>query len=271
MYGQFASPITTTVIAEMIGVPHGERPLFHQAAAAMFDPATAAEGFLAAIGPLIEYVFGLVTARRAAPGSDTVSRMIARSDQTDRPFTDPELVAMVCGLLIAGFDTTASMMSHSLLMLLEHPHELARLRDDPELAGSAAEELVRHLAVGVGLLRQATQDTSIAGQPIAAGDYVVVAVQSANHDPELYGDADRLDIGRKTGAHLGFGHGPHQCVGQQLARLELSTVLRTLARRIPSLRLAVPVDRIRFKTDSVVRGPATLPVTWDEVLPRNIG
>src|SRR5262249_13374490 len=137
-----------------------------------------------------------------------------------------------------------------------------------QLAGTAAEDLVRHLAGGVGVLRQAIRDTNIGGQPIAAGDFVVVAVQPANRDPDLYPDADRLDVARKPGAHLGFGHGPHQCPGQQLARLELSTVLGTLARRIPSLRLAVPLKEIEFKTDSVVRGPAALPVTWDEVLPR---
>jgi len=269
MYGQFASHVTTAVIGEMIGVPEADRVLFHRAAEAMFDPATASGDFMAALMPLFEYVFGLVTTRRTAPGDDAISRMIERSEQTDRPFDDLELVAMSSALLIAGFDTTASMMSHGLLMLLERPDQLARLRDDPDLAGTAAEELVRHLAVGIGLLRQANRDTTVAGQPIAEGDYIVVAVQSANRDPELHADAEHFDVGRKPGAHLGFGHGPHQCVGQQLARLELATVLGTLARRIPSLRLAVPLAEIKFKTDSIVRGPAALPVTWDEVLLRN--
>jgi cytochrome P450 len=268
LYGEFASHITTTVIGEMIGVPEAERTLFHRAAAALFDPATAGDDFAAALQPLFGYVFSMVTARRQAPGDDAVSRMIAGSERADQPFTDPELVTMSCALLIAGFDTTASMISYGVLMLLARPDQLARLREDPRLADTAAEELVRHLAAGTGLLRQATRDTEIGSQPIAAGDFVVVAVQSANRDTQLYPDADDLDLARKPGAHLGFGHGPHQCAGQQLARLELSTVLRTLAQRIPSLRLAVPLGDIEFKTNSVVRGPAALPVAWDEVLPR---
>jgi cytochrome P450 len=267
LYGQFASDITTTVIGEMIGVPQAERGLFQRAAAALYNPATTGESFLAALQPLFEYVFALVSSRREAPGDDAISRMITRSEQTDQPFTDIELVTMSGALLIAGFDSTASMISYGLLLLLAHPDQWTRLREDPQLAGTAAEELVRHLAAGNGLLRQATRDTDIGGKPIATGDFVVVAVQAANRDPQLYPDADRLDVARKPGAHLGFGHGPHQCLGQHLARLELSTVLGTLARRIPSLRLAVPLAEIEFKTDSVVRGPAALPVTWDEVLP----
>ena len=100
-----------------------------------------------------------------------------------------------------------------------------------------------------------------------AGDYVVVAIQSANRDTALYADGDRLDIGRTSGAHLGFGHGPHQCVGQQLARLELTAVLGTLPQRIPSLRLAVPFDEIRFKVNSAVLGPVAVPAAWDEIVP----
>ena len=96
---------------------------------------------------------------------------------------------------------------------------------------------------------------------------VPIIVVSANRDPASGPDPDRLDIGRRPGPHLGFGHGPHQCVGQQLARLELTTVLRTVSRRIPSLRLAVPADQIAFKDDNLVRGPRALPVTWDAVLP----
>jgi cytochrome P450 len=131
------------------------------------------------------------------------------------------------------------MMAHGLLRLMRHRDQWSRLCADPDLAGPATEEMVRHLVAGPGVLRQATRDTSIDGQQITAGEYVVAAIQSANRDPELHPDGDRFDIGRKPGAHLGFGHGPHQCVGQHLARLELSTALRTLARRIPSLRLAV--------------------------------
>jgi cytochrome P450 len=266
MYAVFARPVTTAVIAELLAVPEGDRGLFQQAAEALFAAQSSTSDVAEALQPLFQYLYAMVLARREEPGEDVLSRMIARSDQTDRPFTDIELVMMSAALLIAGYDTTASLISHSLLALLEHPRELERLRADPSLAATATEELVRYLGVGTGLLREVTQDTDVAGQPVKAGDYVVVAVQSANRDAALYPDGDRLDVGRASGAHLGFGHGPHQCVGQQLARLELSTVLAAVPQRIPSLRLAVPFDEIRFKVDTSVGGPVAVPVTWDEVV-----
>jgi cytochrome P450 len=266
LYAGFARPVTTGVIAELLSVPEGDRPLFQQAAEALFSGTADNAEVASALEPLFRYLHGTVAVRRAEPGEDVLSRMIVRSDGTDRPFTDGELVRMAASLLIAGYDTTASMISHSMLLLLEHPEELDRLRRDPSLAAPAAEELVRYLGVGGGLTREVTRDTEIAGQPIKAGDYVVVAIQSANRDGDLYADGDRLDIGRASGPHLGFGHGPHQCAGQQLARLELTTVLSTLPGRIPSLRLAVPFDEIRFKVDTAVLGPVTVPVTWEEIL-----
>jgi cytochrome P450 len=264
----FSRWITTAVIAELIGVPPADRHLLYGAAKALFDPATGADELREALAPLFGYLYGLVVTRRAEPGDDVLSRMILHSSDSDRPLTDDELVAMNGALLVAGFDTTASLLTHGLLALLENPAQWARLCADPSLAPNAAEELVRYLGVGMGLMRQATEDTVLLGQPIARGDYVVVAVQSANRDPALYADADTLDVARKSGPHLGFGHGAHACVGQQIARMELTTVLHSLATRVPSLRTARPLSEIAFKTDSIVRGPVDLPVTWEKVLPR---
>jgi cytochrome P450 len=267
LYAGFARPVTTAVIAELLGVPDGDRALFQQAAEALFSGASDRAEVASALAPLFRYLHELVAARRRDSGDDVLSRMIVRSDRTDRPFTDVELVRMSASLLVAGYDTTASMISHSVLALLQQPEQLDRLRRDPSLARTAAEELVRYLGVGGGLAREVTRDTEIGGQPIKAGDYVVVAIQSANRDGALYADGDQLDIGRASGPHLGFGHGPHQCAGQQLARLELTTVLATLPRRVPSLRLAVPFDEIRFKVESAVLGPVAVPVTWDAIVP----
>lgn len=267
LYAEFAKPLTTLAIAELIGVPYADREFFQRSAAAVFDVATSKEELETALTPLYEYMFGLIMTRRAEPGDDALSRMIAQSDQSEQPFTEMELLMMSGALLVAGSDTTAVTISYGVLMLLENPEELARLRADPTLAGTASEEIVRHLAAGAGLMRGVTRDTEIGGQPVAAGDLVVIAVQSANRDPELCPDPDRLDIGRTTTAHLGFGHGPHHCVGRQLARLEIETALAVLPRRIPSLRLAVPLDEVPFKASNTPVGPAALPVSWDEVLP----
>lgn len=134
------------------------------------------------------------------------------------------------------------------------------------LAG-AVEEIVRYFGGGPGFVRVATTDTEIAGQPVMAGEYVVAAVRSANHDPQVFAEPGRLDVSRPVSAHLGFGFGPHQCPGQQIGRLELSVVQETVLRRVPSLSLAVPQADIEFKVGAAVPGPAALPVTWDTVLP----
>jgi cytochrome P450 len=262
LHGSFSTAITTEVIAELIGVPEEHRHLLRDAARALFATSTTPDGLRAALEPLFAYLYGVVAARRAAPGDDVLSRMIVLSADSERPLTDAELVDMNAALLIAGFDTTASMITYGLVALLSTPGAWDRLVADPGLAVPATEELVRYLGVGTGLLRQATTDTSLGGQEIKAGDYVVVSIQSGNRDAALHPDGDVLDIGRKPGPHLGFGHGAHACVGQQVARLELTTVLAALATRVPSLRLAVGVEEIEWKRDTVVRGPAELPVAW---------
>jgi cytochrome P450 len=223
------------------------------------------EKIAAAVAPLFEYLHRLVTARRAEPGDDVISHLIGQGEGTDRPFTDAELMISASTLLVAGFDSTASVISYGLLALLAHPDQLALLRDDPSLMPTAIEELIRFLGTVVGLLRVATVDTEIAGQPIAAGEFVVASVHSANRDQTRYDDADRLDITRKPNPHLAFGFGPHQCIGQQLARLELKIVLDTLLRRLSGLRLAAPIEQIEFREGTAVTGPVALPVTWDAI------
>jgi cytochrome P450 len=267
LHSKFSNPLTSSVVAELLDVPHEERGLFHDAAKALFDGHVEFDELAAVTAPLFDYVGGLVARRIEEPGEDVISVMAAKAQQADNAFTGLELTKIAAGLLAAGYDTTASMITYGMLALLENPDQFALLRDDPALATNAAEELVRLLGVGTGLLREAVVDTQIGGTPIAAGEYVLVSVQSANHDPEHVPQADRLDVSRARGAHVGFGYGPHQCPGQHIARLELTTVLATLPRRIPSLRLAVPLQEIEFKKDTVVLGPVTLPVTWDEVLP----
>ena len=262
LHSRFSTAVTTSVIAELIGVPAAERHLLQDAAAALFTTSTTAEDLRAALTPLYTYLYQAVATRRVRPGDDVLSRMIEHSADSERPLTDTELTEMNAALLVAGFDTTASMITYGLVTLLNTPGEWAKLVADPGLAASAADELVRYLGVGTGLLRQATEDTVLNGQPIRAGDYVVVAVQSGNRDTALYPDADALDVSRRPGPHLGFGHGAHACVGQQIARMELTTVLRALATRVPTLRIAVPLADVVWKKDSVVRGPVELPVVW---------
>ncbi|MFC0434356.1 cytochrome P450 [Kutzneria buriramensis] len=267
LHEQFSKPLTTSVIAELLGVPYADRAIFHRVADALFSGKSDVDDLDALKFPLFSYVGDLVRARRVEPGEDAMSVLVTRGQQQEQPFTDLELTKMAAGLLVAGYDTTASMITYGTLALLQDRPQFDRLAADPSLAANAGEELVRMLGVGAGLMRVATVDTEIAGQPIAAGEFVVVAIQAANHDPARFDEPERLDIGRETSGQIGFGHGPHQCAGQQIARLELTTALATLPRRVPSLRLAVPFAEIEFKADTTVYGPVALPVTWDEILP----
>ncbi len=267
LYRDFAIPVTTAAIGGLVGVPYAERELFHNAAAAVFGGGSGKEEVAAALKPLHQYLFGLVRRRRAEPGDDALSRVIARGDDSDRPFTDFELVAMSAVMLVAGFDNTASVLAHGALALLTDPEQFDRLRAEPALVPAAVEEMVRLLGGAAGITRQATRDTTIGGRPVAAGDLVLVAIQAADHDPAMFPNPERLDIDRRTDGHLGFGYGTHQCFGQQTARIEITLALETLLRRVPSLALAVPFEEIPFKTDTAVIGPERVPVTWDEILP----
>ncbi|WP_202818848.1 cytochrome P450 [Actinosynnema sp. ALI-1.44] len=267
LHERFAKPLTSSVIAELLGVPYADRGMFQCYAETMFDGRTGVNDLAAVRVALFGYVANLIRSRRVTPGEDALSVLVTRGQAHEKPFTDLELTKMAAGLLAAGYDTTASAITYGVLALLADRSQFDRLAADPSLAAGAAEELVRLLGGGSGLMRVATVDTEIAGQPIAAGEYVVVAIQAADHDPERFPEPERLDIDRQASGHMGFGYGPHQCVGQQIARLELTTALATLPRRVPTLRLAVPQKEIRFKADTTVYGPVALPVTWDEILP----
>ncbi|MGO1050350.1 cytochrome P450 [Crossiella sp. CA198] len=267
LHERFSKPLTSSVIAELLGVPYADRAMFQRVAETLFSGETDVDELNAVRFPLYDYVADLARARRSEPGEDVLSVLVTRGREHQQPFNDLELTKMAVGLLVAGYDTTASSITYGVLALLANQAQFDRLAADPALAAGAAEELLRLLSVGAGLLRVATEDTEIAGQPIAAGEYVVVAVQAANHDPAQFPEPEQLDIERRTTSHLGFGHGPHQCVGQQIARLELTTALATLPQRVPTLRLAVPQEEIRFKADTTVYGPTALPVTWDEIRP----
>jgi cytochrome P450 len=176
-----------------------------------------------------------------------------------------EAAQLAVGVLIAGHETTANMISLSIAALLEHPDQRALLcdTDDPKVVATAVEELMRYLSIiQTGQRRIAVEDIEIGGETIRAGDGIILDVAPANWDARQVPDPDRLELRRDEGPHVGFGYGRHQCVGQQLARMELQIVLPTLLRRVPTLRLAVPLDELPFKHDALAYGLYELPVTW---------
>ncbi|MFI7638733.1 cytochrome P450 [Nonomuraea sp. NPDC049400] len=178
--------------------------------------------------------------------------------------TDEEPGGVAAFLLGAGLDTTANMLALGTFALLRDPAQLAALRGDPDLAVGAVEELLRYLSVAATGMRGVLEDVELGGRQLKAGDTVIIAINAANRDPARFSDPDVLDLRRSAAGHLAFGHGVHQCLGQQLARIEMRVAFPALLHRFPTLRLAVPAEELSLRTDpSQVYGVHSLPVTWD--------
>ncbi|MFJ2437742.1 cytochrome P450 [Streptomyces anulatus] len=259
----FARPVPTLVICELLGVPYADRGRFLGLVEVIFDQAADAGARDDAYAGLLRYVGELVLAKRAEPTDDLLSDLASPGPDASG-LSDEELAGIGGLLLAAGLDTTANMLGLGVFALLADPGQSAALRADPDLAGPAAEELLRYLSVADPLLRSALEDVEVEGELIRAGETVTVSVQAANRDPRRFPDPDRLDIRRRATGHLSFGHGPHQCLGQQLARVEMTVALPALFARFPALRLAVPPGEVPLRERSSIYGVVSLPVAWGE-------
>ncbi|SDG21795.1 Cytochrome P450 [Lentzea fradiae] len=255
---EFALPVPSLVICEMLGVPYADRDTFQTNSSRFMERDIALEDKMAAYVALSTYLAQLVADKRAEPADDLLSDL-AR----DEDLSVEELTGMAFLLLLAGHETTANMLALGTFALLEHPGQAEALRTAPELVPDAVEELLRYLTVVDIFFRYAVEDIEFHGETIRAGSTVVLSLLAGNHDPERYGDADSLDVHRNARGHLAFGHGVHQCLGQQLARVEMRAGFEGLLRRFPSLRLAVPAREVRLRTDMNIYGVHALPVTWE--------
>ena len=263
---EFTLPVPSLVICELLGVPYEDRATFQVNSAQFLVRDQPLEDKMAAYGAMTAYLGELVTRKRADPGEDILSDL-ARDDD----LSIEELVGVAFLLLLAGHETTANMLALGTFALLEHPEQLADLRADlladPDLLPGAVEELMRYLSVADIFYRYATEDVELCGQTIGRGTTVVVSLLAANRDPLRFDAPDTLDVHRNARGHLSFGHGIHQCLGQQLARIELRAGFAGLLRRFPTLALAVPADEVRLRTDMNIYGVHELPVTWTETAP----
>jgi cytochrome P450 len=257
LVAEFALPVPSLVICELLGVPYADRAAFQQRSNRQLDLALPVEERMRAGRESRAYMAELVTRAQAEPGEDMLG-MLVREHGDD--LSSDELVGIASLLLLAGHETTANMLGLGTLALLRHPDQLALVRDEPERIDGAVEELLRWLTiVHTGTGKMATVDTEIAGQPIAAGDLVMCALPTANRDPELRTDPDRLDVTR-GGGHVAFGHGIHHCLGAPLARMEMKIGFPALLRRFPGLA-EVPGTAI-FRSFSMIYGLTSLQVTW---------
>lgn len=279
LVASFALPVPSAVICHLLGVPYADHAFFQSHSRELLDLTTSLDRVPVVVEELRGYLRSLIEAKRgristergrtgtdadggAKVGDDLLSRLIVERVETGE-LAPEELVGMALLLLIAGHETTANMISLSVLLLLQHPEHLAALRADPALAPHLVEELLRYLTiVRTGLARVAAADVTIGGQLIRAGEGVIALLPLANRDDALFGDPDRFDPYRAAHQHVAFGFGVHQCIGQPLARAELRIALTALARRLPHLAASVSPEKAATRDRSVVHGLAELPVTW---------
>ncbi|GAA1608422.1 MULTISPECIES: cytochrome P450 [Kribbella] len=259
----FALPVPSLVICRLLGVPYADHGYFQQNSKNLIRMTATPEERAAAHGNLATYLDNLVGEKLENPGDDLLSGLTDRVKAGELTRQDAAGIGVL--LLIAGHETTANMIALGTLALLEHPDQLAVLRetDDPKVVAGAVEELLRYLNITHnGRRRAVLEDIELHGQVLKAGDGVILPNDIGNRDPSVFENPDALDLGRDARRHVAFGFGVHQCLGQPLARMELQVVYSTLYRRIPTLRRAVGLEEIPFKHDGAVYGVYSLPVTW---------
>ncbi|MBL0886542.1 cytochrome P450 [Myceligenerans indicum] len=259
----FALPVPSLVICELLGVPYTDHEFFQQNSNVLVSLTPTPKERGEAVRRLTDYLHDLIGTKLHRPADDLLTGLAERVRAGE--ITQLEAAQIGVLLLVAGHETTANMIALGTLALLEHPEQLARLRDtgDETLAASAVEELLRYLNITHGGRRRvATEDIEVGDVTIRAGEGIVLPNEIANRDETMFPDAATLDLSRDARRHVAFGFGVHQCLGQGLARVELKVVYSTLYRRIPSLRLATDLDSLSFKTEGVVYGVHELPVTW---------
>jgi cytochrome P450 len=259
----FGLPVPSLVIALLLGVPPEDLGLFQRETTIALDTRSSDEQRVQAFTAMFIYIQELVRRKEAKPGDDLISRLV--TDYVATGQLTRETAAMNAVIMMqAGHETTANMISLGTVALLEHREIFERLgkTEDPAVIANAIEELMRYLTiVHAQVDRIATEDLTIAGQLIRAGDRVLMNLPAGNWDSEFVENPETLDIDRNTRGHVGFGYGVHQCIGANLARVEMQVAFATLARRLPELQLAVSPDELRFK-DSDIYGMKELPVTW---------
>ncbi|MFD0275295.1 cytochrome P450 [Kitasatospora sp. NPDC127111] len=259
----YAAPLPITVICDLLGVPASDRHDFRAWTDTLIapDPERPHEA-RAAVGAMLAFFTGLIARKREHPGDDLLSDLIAVHDQEDR-LTEDELTSLAFLILFAGYENTVHLIGNAVLALLTHPGQAAALRADPALAAGAVEEFARFDGPApLAIRRFPREDVTIGGVTVPAGETVLLALASANRDPEQFPEPDRLDLRRSENQHLALGHGIHYCLGAPLARLETEIALTALLRRFPGLALDLPDGELRHRPSLRARGLLALPVRY---------
>ncbi|WP_330327062.1 cytochrome P450 family protein [Streptomyces pseudovenezuelae] len=257
LVARYALPLPVTVICGLLGVPAADRAVFHDWSGELVMPTS--PGAAAAAGAaLTEYLADLIARGREGRTSGLLGDLA-----TADGLSSEELLGMAFLILVAGHETTVDLISGTVHALLAHPDQLALLRDRPDLTGPAVEESLRyHSPVHATAFRFAAEPLDIDGTRIQAGDTVQVSLAAASRDPLRFPEPDRFDLRRPTRGHLGFGHGPHHCLGAPLARAEAAVALRLLLRHRPALAFATDPGTLTWRSSTLLRGLAALPLRF---------
>ena len=263
LVADYAMPLPTTIIAEMLGVPVRDRAKFHRWTRTIVLADSSNLAMLTALPSVwsfVRYLRRLIEEKRREPADDLISALVLAKAEGERLDAD-EVLAMAFLLLVAGHETTVNLIGNGMLALIEHPEALARLREDPEAVKPAVEEMLRYCGpLMTATERYASEELELGDTTIPQGSLVYVSVASANRDQAAFPQADQFLIGREPNRHLAFGHGMHFCLGSSLARLEGQIALGAFASRFPNVRLAVDRSRLRWKGGVTLRGLLSLPL-----------
>ncbi|MFJ8855446.1 cytochrome P450 [Streptomyces sp. NPDC102437] len=263
LVGAYSLPLACDASFAFLGVPREERHLLKDLVRSTLvgSPENKTHASGQAFTGIQDYLRELIARKEQNPGDGLIDELLTSHPLRDEADRD-ELVLLCTVLATGGNETTSATIATAVFALFEHPEQAEMLKGDSSLTVAAVEELTRFISAGDALLRAAVADIEIAGHTIRAGDGVIISTMLMNRDPGAWDGPDVLDIRRRATRHVAFGYGIHQCVGQNLARAVMEIALNTLLRRVPALRLAVPVDQVRSTTATTQEGVAELPVIW---------
>ncbi len=255
-------PLPIIAICELLGIPADDGPVFRRWATELVGAGHPPEVVEAASNNVIEYAKSTIAAKRDAPGDDLISALVHSSGEDGDRLTDDELLGMFFLLVIAGYSTTTHSLTNFLFSLLTHPAEMATLREDDSIMHAAVDELMRYDGgVQVATFRFTKDEVVLDDVVIPAGEILALSLSSADRDGSKFPDPDRLDLNRRPNGVLGFGHGPHYCIGAPLARIQAEAALGKLLRRFPDMRLAADPETLEWENNPLLRGLLELPVS----------
>ncbi len=264
LIADFALPLPLTMIGRILGIPAEDNPKFQRWSKTVISAGTNRNPFvlIPAIMNFMGYLKKLLKDRRAHPKDDLITALVQAKEGSDS-LSEDEIVAMIFLLLSAGHETTLNLITSGTLALLEHPDQLAKLRNEPALIKTGIEELLRYVCPAeMATERYARENITIAGTTIPRGELVLAVIGSANRDANYFDQPDTLDITRENNKHLSFGQGIHYCLGAPLARLEGQIAINTLVQRMPNLRLNIAPEQLRWRGGFILRGLEALPVAF---------